>query len=149
MFYRQVVFFVSALFFLSACSSIVSVEIDNKENSNLNNRLDDVPLTIIVYQLKDITKFEKANDLDLSTREDGVLGKDKIDSFKMQIAPNDSVIAVKVNDEEVPYIGVFALFANPAKKITKLWAKTEDARGFGKNKSLKFEVNKEGIAKIR
>ncbi|WP_104119393.1 type VI secretion system lipoprotein TssJ, partial [Campylobacter hyointestinalis] len=122
---------------------------NNIENSNLNNRFDDVPLTVIVYQLKDIKKFEEASDLDLVNREDGILGKDKIDSIKMQIAPKNNVIAVKVNDEEVPYIGVLVLFANNTKKVTKIWAKTEDAIGFGSRKTLKFEVNKEGNKTIK
>ena len=100
------------MFFLGACSNTVNVKIDNIENSNLNNRMDDVPLTIMVYQLKDIKKFEEANDTDLLTRDDSVLGKDKIDSIKLQIAPKVNVVAVKVDEEEVPYIGVLAIFAN-------------------------------------
>lgn len=137
------------LLFFCACSSTVSVKINNVENSNLNNRFDDVPLTVIVYQLKDVKKFEEASELDLVNREDGILGKDKIDSIKMQIAPKNNVVAVKVNDEEVPYIGVLVLFANNTKKITKIWAKTEEASGFGSRKTLKFEVNKEGIRIIK
>ncbi|HEH4144652.1 TPA: type VI secretion system lipoprotein TssJ, partial [Campylobacter jejuni] len=102
-------------------------------------RHDDVPVTAIVYQLKDIKKFEEASDIDLATREEGVLGKDKLDSIKTQIAPKDNIIAVKVDEEEVPYVGILVLFANNTKKTTKIWAKTEDANGFGKNKYLKFE----------
>ncbi|AJC90879.1 type VI secretion system, membrane platform protein [Campylobacter subantarcticus LMG 24377] len=134
--------------FLSACSSVVSVKIDNVKNSNLNNRNDDVPLTVIVYQLKNINKFIKASDLELITREDAVLGKDKIDSIRLQIAPRDNVIAFKVVDEEVPYIGILVLFANKTKKITKIWAKTDDANGFGTKKTLKFEITKNGIRNI-
>ncbi|QOR00545.1 type VI secretion system lipoprotein TssJ [Campylobacter sp. 2014D-0216] len=134
--------------FLSACSSVVSVKIDNVKNSNLNNRNDDVPLTVIVYQLKNVNKFTKASDLELITREDAVLGKDKIDSIRLQIAPRDNVIAFKVVDEEVPYIGILVLFANKTKKITKIWAKTDDADGFGTKKTLKFEITKNGIRNI-
>lgn len=149
MFYQRILFSVLFLSFFTACSSTISVKINNTENSNLNNRFDDVPLTVIVYQLKDIKKFEEASDLDLATREDGVLGKDKIDSIKLQIAPKDSVIAAKVSDEEVLYVGVFALFANATKKITKAWAKIGDASGFGSNKTLEFKVTKEGVKKIK
>ncbi|EPC5225148.1 type VI secretion system lipoprotein TssJ, partial [Campylobacter jejuni] len=39
--------------------------------------------------------------------------------------------------------------ANNTKKTTKIWAKTEDANGFGKNKYLKFEISKEGIKRIK
>lgn len=148
MFYKKSLFFLLPLFFC-ACSSMVSVKINNIENSNLNNRLDDVPVTAIIYQLKDIKKFEEASDVDLATREDGVLGKDKLDSIKTQIAPKDNIIAVEVNEEEVPYVGVLVLFANNTKKITKIWAKTEDANGFGKGKSLNFEISKEGIKIIK
>ncbi|TLD86759.1 type VI secretion system lipoprotein TssJ [Helicobacter sp. MIT 05-5294] len=137
--------FVVALL-LSACSSMVNVKVNNIEGSNLNNREDDVPLTIIVYQLNDIKKFESASDLDLATREDAILGKDKIDSIRIQIAPQDEVIAVKVDDEEVQYIGLMALFANSAKKTTKAWVKTEDASGFWfAEKRIEFEITKEGV----
>ncbi|MCW1362796.1 type VI secretion system lipoprotein TssJ [Campylobacter jejuni] len=105
--------------FFCACSSVVSVKINNVENSNLNNRHDDVPVTAIVYQLKDIKKFEEASDIDLATREEGVLGKDKLDSIKTQIAPKDNIIAVKVDEEEVPYVGILVLFANNTKKNNK------------------------------
>ncbi|MGH2327466.1 type VI secretion system lipoprotein TssJ [Campylobacter taeniopygiae] len=150
MFYKKSLFLLLPLIFC-ACSSMVSIKINNKENSNLNNRLDDVPLTVIVYQLKDFRKFKEANDLELATREDGVLGKDKIDSIKLQIAPKeDNVVAVKVNDEEVPYIGIFALFANNTKKVTKIWAKTSDASGFiGTTKTLKFEITEKGIKRLK
>ncbi|EAJ0872697.1 type VI secretion lipoprotein TssJ, partial [Campylobacter coli] len=84
MFCKKSLFFLLPLFFC-ACSSVVSVKINNVENSNLNNRHDDVPVTAIVYQLKDIKKFEEASDIDLATREEGVLGKDKLDSIKTQI----------------------------------------------------------------
>lgn len=146
--YRRVLASFAALVFLCACSSTVSVKINNTENSNLNNRLDDVPLTVVVYQLKDIIKFEEASEIDLATREDGVLGKDKIDSIKLQIAPKDSIVAVKITNEETLYVGVLALFANSAKKITKVWAKMKDASGFGTDKTLEFEITKEGIKKI-
>ncbi|MCW1542037.1 type VI secretion system lipoprotein TssJ [Campylobacter jejuni] len=118
MFCKKNLFFLLPLFFC-ACSSVVSVKINNVENSNLNNRHDDVPVTAIVYQLKDIKKFEEASDIDLATREEGVLGKDKLDSIKTQIAPKDNIIAVKVDEEEVPYVGILVLFANNTKKNNK------------------------------
>lgn len=129
----------------NACSNTVGIKISNIENSNLNNRLDDVPVTLIIYKLNNIEKFKDASQKDLITREDGVLGKDKIDSIKMQIAPKNEIIAIKVEDAEVPYIGILALFANESKKNTKIWAKTKDASGYWDDKILGFEINKEGI----
>ncbi|MCW1604022.1 type VI secretion lipoprotein TssJ [Campylobacter jejuni] len=69
--------------------------------------------------LRILKKFEEASDIDLATREEGVLGKDKLDSIKTQIAPKDNIIAVKVDEEEVPYVGILVLFANNTKKTTK------------------------------
>ena len=137
-----------SLLFFNACSRTVSVSLNNTENSNLNNRNDDVPITLIIYQLIDIKKFENANEVDLIAREDGVLGKDKIDSLKIQLAPQDeNVFIIKIEDEEVPYIGVLALFANNTRKITKVWAQTKDANGIW-TKSLKFEITHEGIKRV-
>lgn len=147
--YKYILFLLAALVF-SACSSKVDIKINNYEKSNLNNRQDDVPLTLVVYQLKDIKKFEQASDIDLFAREDGVLGKDKIDSIKMQIAPKDNIIAVKVEDKEVPYICVLAFFANNDKKTTKACAKTSKASGFWfRDKQLEFAITKDGIRYIQ
>ncbi|WP_276953380.1 type VI secretion system lipoprotein TssJ [Helicobacter rodentium] len=150
MFYRHILFFLVILVFFACSSSKVDIKINNHEKSNLNNRQDDVPLTIIVYQLKDIKKFEQANDIDLFARGDGVLGKDKIDSIKMQIAPKDNIIAVNVEDEEVPYICILAFFANNDKKTTKACAKTSKASGFWfRDKQLEFTITQDGIRYIQ
>lgn len=131
MFCKKSLFFLLPLFFC-ACSSVVSVKINNVENSNLNNRHDDVPVTAIVYQLKDIKKFEEASDIGLATREEGVLGKDKLDSIKTQIAPKDNIIAVKVDEEEVPYVGILVLFANNTKKQQKYGQRPKMQMGLGR-----------------
>lgn len=131
-----------------ACSNTVSIKVSNIEKSNLNNRSDDVPVTFIVYKLKSVERFEEASDRDLITREDGVLGKDKIDSIRLQVAPKNELVAIKVKDKEVPYIGILVLFANDTKKITKAWVKTKDASGFWNKKMLKFQITQEGIRRL-
>lgn len=50
----------------------------------LNNRFDDVPVMLIIYELNNIEKFIDSSDKDLIAREDGALGKDKIDSMRLQ-----------------------------------------------------------------
>lgn len=72
-------------------------------------------LRLLYINLRILKKFEEASDIDLATREEGVLGKDKLDSIKTQIAPKDNIIAVKVDEEEVPYVGILVLFANNTK----------------------------------
>lgn len=136
-------------FLFMACSSIVSIKINNVENSNLNNRFDDVPIKLIIYKLSNIEKFIDSSDKDLIDREDGTLGKDKIDSMKLQIAPKNEVIALKIEDKEVPYIGILALFANNATRITKVWVKTKDADGVWNRKVVRFEITQEGIRRIQ
>lgn len=114
--YKNILILSLCILLFGACSNTVSVVISNIENSNLNNRLDDVPVTLIIYKLKNIEKFKEASDKDLITREDGALGKDKIDSIKLQIAPKNEIVAIKVEDDKVSYIGILALFANNTKK---------------------------------
>lgn len=140
--YKNILILSLCVLLFGACSNTVSVVISNIENSNLNNRLDDVPVTLIIYKLKNIEKFKEASDKDLITREDGALGKDKIDSIKLQIAPKNEIVAIKVEDDKVSYIGILALFANNTKKITKTWATTNE-------KTLKFEITQEGIKTIQ
>lgn len=147
---KKILVFLLCFLLLGACSNTVDIKISNIEKSNLNKRADDVPLTIIIYKLKNIEKFKEASDKDLTTREDGALGKDKIDSIKLQIAPKSEIVAIKVEDEEVPYIGILALFANnDTKKATKVWMSTKDASGFWNNKTLNFEITQEGIKAIQ
>lgn len=129
----------------------MNVKVDNIEKSNLNNRSDDVPVTLVVYKLNNIEKFKESSDRDLITREDGALGKDKIDSMRLQISPKSKIVAIKVNKKKVPYIGILTLFANDTNKTTKIWAKTKDANGFGfwSEKTLKFKITQEGIRQIQ
>ncbi|MBR2494580.1 type VI secretion system lipoprotein TssJ [Helicobacter sp.] len=139
-------------FLFTACSNTVSVRVSNIEKSNLNNRLDDVPVTLIIYKLKNIEKFKEASEKDLITREDGVLGKDKIDSIKLQIAPKNEILALKLQDKEIPYLGILTLFTNNTSRTTKIWVKTKDASGFWsgllRKKTLTFEITQEGIKRI-
>ena len=62
--------FLAAIFtvFIVGCGQI-QVGINNMPNSNLNNRGDNVPITVIVYQLSDIKKFEEATEMELITKE--------------------------------------------------------------------------------
>ena len=89
------------MIFMVGCGQI-QVGINNMPNSNLNNRGDNVPITVIVYQLSDIKKFEEATEMDLIAKENEVLGRDKIDSIKLQIQPNANASIVKIDKENVP-----------------------------------------------
>ncbi|QWU80757.1 type VI secretion system, membrane platform protein [Campylobacter novaezeelandiae] len=139
------IFLTLCFLLFNACSSTVGIKIINEENSNLNKRLDDVPLTIIIYQLKDISKFKESNNADLISQ-DQILSKDKIDALRLQLAPKEQTLALEVKDDETPFIGVLVLYTNGT--ISKIYTSTKDAKGFGKNKLLIFEINKEGIKKL-
>ena len=99
----------------------IQVGINNMPNSNLNNRGDNVPITVIVYQLSDIKKFEEATEMDLIAKENEVLGRDKIDSIKLQIQPNANASIVKIDKENVPY-------ADQGKTKIKEFKKTSDIK---------------------
>ena len=111
--------------FIVGCGQI-QVGINNMPNSNLNNRGDNVPITVIVYQLSDIKKFEEATEMELITKENEVLGRDKIDSIKLQIQPNANTAIVKIDKENVPYVGVLVLYADQGKTKIKEFKKTSD-----------------------
>ena len=113
--------------FIVGCGQI-QVGINNMPNSNLNNRGDNVPITVIVYQLSDIKKFEEATEMDLIAKESEVLGRDKIDSIKLQIQPNANASIVKIDKENVPYVGVLVLYADQGKTKIKEFKKTSDVK---------------------
>ena len=108
------------MIFMVGCGQI-QVGINNMPNSNLNNRGDNVPITVIVYQLSDIKKFEEATEMDLIAKENEVLGRDKIDSIKLQIQPNANASIVKIDKENVPY-------ADQGKTKIKEFKKTSDIK---------------------
>ena len=110
------------MIFMVGCGQI-QVGINNMPNSNLNNRGDNVPITVIVYQLSDIKKFEEATEM-----ENEVLGRDKIDSIKLQIQPNANASIVKIDKENVPYVGVLVLYADQGKTKIKEFKKTSDIK---------------------
>ena len=115
------------MIFMVGCGQI-QVGINNMPNSNLNNRGDNVPITVIVYQLSDIKKFEEATEMDLIAKESEVLGRDKIDSIKLQIQPNANASIVKIDKESVPYVGVLVLYADQGKTKIKEFKKTSDIK---------------------
>ena len=115
------------MIFMVGCGQI-QVGINNMPNSNLNNRGENVPITVIVYQLSDIKKFEEATEMDLIAKENEVLGRDKIDSIKLQIQPNANASSVKIDKENVPYVGVLVLYADQGKTKIKEFKKTSDIK---------------------
>ncbi|WP_181882409.1 type VI secretion system lipoprotein TssJ [Helicobacter didelphidarum] len=128
---------------LTACSRNIDIALENIENSNLNNRGDNVPVTAIIYKLNDIKKFRDASAFDLLYREDVILGKDKIDSIKMQVSPNEKV-AVTTIDKKVAYIGILVIYVNTEGKRIKSYVKVKDIRGIRDTK-VSFTIFKEGV----
>ena len=139
----------SALFIVGvmsfvACSTPVRVMVSNYEDSNLNNRGDNVPVTLLVYQLKDGKRFEYASPQDLLNRESVVLGRDKIDSVRVQIPPNEkNMIAAEINKKEGKYIGILALFANSQNKTQKFHKKLNRVC----RNIIRLDITQNGIAK--
>jgi len=114
-----------------SCSRNIDIVVENYENSNLNSRGDNVPITAVVYKLNDIKKFQDASVIDLLNREDIILGKDKIDSIKIQVVPNEKVSVTTINDNEVAYIGVLVVYKNLENKKLKSHKKVKDINGSG------------------
>lgn len=133
-------FMVFIIFFFTACGQI-QVGINNMPNSNLNNRGDNVPLTVIIYQLNDIKKFQEATEVELLEKEDEVLGKDKIDSIKLQIQPETNVAVIKIDKDSVAYVGILVLYANQTKSKIKEFKKSDEI----KNDYLLFKITDKDI----
>ena len=79
---------------ISGCGSPIKIQAFNQADSNLNNRGDNVPVTLIIYQLKDISKFKQSSIQDLSTSGNVVLGRDIVDFIKVQVPPNEIDVPV-------------------------------------------------------
>lgn len=123
------------------CSTTASVAVINDKNSNPNIHGDNVPVTLKLYKLNGIERFKEASVLDLNTREDAVLGKDKIDVVRMQIAPNDTKIMAEIKKKEIGYIGILVLFATMQNKKYKSAIKSKEISG----DNVTFSITNQGI----
>ncbi len=147
---RVIVLHIVVLLFCCACSvDEIRVDVLNYTNTNLNQRGDNVPVTVVVYKLNDIEKFSDASVEDLLKREDVVLGKDKIDSIKMQIAPDDSVVAMNIKESEVPYVGILVVYANLEKKRVKSYIKTSEIEEDSDIRLLQFGITSDGVYDLK
>lgn len=126
----------------SGCYSSKQILIKNDKDSNYNLNSDAVPVTIFLYQLKDIAKFKDASAIDLIERADVVLGKDKIDITKMQIAPDNQKTIATINKNDVPYVGFLVVYSKMSKKkkVKSLIESDEISRNL-----LELQIKKEGI----
>lgn len=137
---KYVLITVMALLFIG-CATTKEIHVKNSKKSNLNFNGDNVPVTVVVYKLRDLTKFKEASAFDLLKRDDALLGRDKIDSFKLQIAPDDEMLVITANKKDVPYIGVLAIFNDVNNKKLKSAIQTKKIKG----KALMFRISDKGI----
>ncbi|AQQ59255.1 type VI secretion lipoprotein [Helicobacter bilis] len=127
---------------LIGCNTPIRIQASNHDNSNLNNRNDNVPITLVIYQLKDVNKFEYASIQDLTMRESVVLGRDNVDSIRIQVPPNEKdMLVAEFAKKEGKYIGILALFANSQGKKQKFYKKLNKVF---KN-TIKIDITQEGI----
>ncbi len=123
------------------CSSTTVITVINDKNSNPNYHGDNVPITLKLYKLNGIERFKEASVLDLNTREDAVLGKDKIDVSRMQIAPNDIKIMATIKKKDVGYIGVLVMYADMYNKKIKSAIRSRNISG----DNVTFTISSEGV----
>lgn len=135
---KLIIFLLLAVY---GCSTTASIAVINDKNSNPNIHGDNVPVTLKLYKLNGVERFKEASVLDLNTREDAVLGKDKIDVVRMQIAPNDTKVMATIKKKEVGYIGVLVLFATMQNKKYKSAVKSKDISG----DNVTFTITNQGI----
>lgn len=135
---KLIIFLLLAVY---GCSTTASIAVINDKNSNPNIHGDNVPVTLKLYKLNGVERFKEASVLDLNTREDAVLGKDKIDVVRMQIAPNDTKVMATIKKKEVGYIGVLVLFATMQNKKYKSAVKSKDISG----DIVTFTITNQGV----
>lgn len=135
---KLIIFLLLAVY---GCSTTAFIAVINDKNSNPNIHGDNVPVTLKLYKLNGVERFKEASVLDLNTREDAVLGKDKIDVVRMQIAPNDTKFMATIKKKEVGYIGVLVLFATMQNKKYKSAVKSKDISG----DNVTFTITNQGV----
>lgn len=136
------IFFIFISLCFSGCYSSKQILVKNDKNSNFNLNSDAVPITIYLYQLKDTAKFKDASAIDLIERSDIVLGRDKLDITRMQIAPDNEKIIATIDKSQVPYVGFLVVYSNMNKKrkVKSLIQSGEIAKDL-----LELQISKDGI----
>lgn len=138
---KKLLLLILIFIFSYGCSSTAVVTIINDRNSNPNYHGDNVPVTLKLYKLNGIERFKNASVIDLNTREDVVLGKDKIDVSRMQIAPNSTKVMATIKKKDVGYIGILVMYVNMYNKKIKSAIKTKNISG----DNVTFTISNKGI----
>ncbi|MCR4942511.1 MAG: type VI secretion system lipoprotein TssJ [Campylobacter sp.] len=141
---KKILFFSIFMLFFTACSSI-NVFVKNNPSSNLNNRGDDVPITIVLFELDDTKRFMEASDLDLLQKPEQVLSRDLIDFVKLQVEPSTQKSILEIKDERVKYVGILVVYADQKDgRKTKEVKKISDLNYSG----LLFNITSQNISAI-
>jgi type VI secretion system protein VasD len=87
---------------------------------NLDDKGRPLPTTLRIYQLKDTAKLEAATFNDLLENDKDTLATDLVAAQEVVINPGEKIEPPIQRKEEADFIGVMALFRNPAGNFWRL-----------------------------
>jgi type VI secretion system protein VasD len=87
---------------------------------NLDEKGKPLPTTLRIYQLKDTAKLEAATFDDLLDHDKDTLGPDLVAAQELVINPGDTIVPPLPRATDADFVGVMALFRNPAGSFWRL-----------------------------
>jgi len=109
------------MFLMIGCGSVKSIYIKGVDPMNLNFQGESTPVDVRIYQLRDDKRFNMAQFEDLWTKDEKVLGDDKLsDPTVTTLYPgnkNDSPRKIDLGNlkTETRYLGILALYLGKGK----------------------------------
>jgi type VI secretion system protein VasD len=98
----------------------MNLVIEGRAELNCDERDVSLPVSLRVYQLKDIKTFESATYPQLLDDATSVLKADALNRLEVELAPRATIALNKPMDDSAQYVGIVAFFRDPSNNAWRL-----------------------------
>jgi type VI secretion system VasD/TssJ family lipoprotein len=127
---------------LSACSPMLSIQAQASDRLNVDEKNNSLPVSVHVYQLSNIDKFESANFDELWLNYTSILGNTLLAENEFSLNPKEERVIKFHQEKNAHYIGVVAIFRMPSNQHWRVIEKLADNVSYSGNKIyLRVEEN--------
>jgi type VI secretion system protein VasD len=128
----------------------LGLHIEAAPQVNLDEKGKPLPTTLRIYQLKDTAKLDVATFDDLLDHDKDTLGSDLVSAQEVVINPGERIDPTIVRQADADFVGVMALFRNPAGTFWRLarplpTANPEHCRQSNKAGGLRFHLEENRV----
>lgn len=128
---------------LSGCAHTLNANLIAAQNVNPNIYNRPSPVVVVLYQLKDINKFNGADFNSLYQNPQQALGGDFISAQQVEVAPGRTAVFKGKLDKKTKYLGVVAAYSNIDRAI---WRQHVEFQSTWAKENLNIHVNRNNIS---